>query len=73
MTTRASTDARAADAPLVTSPPSGGLWLVGTTVVALLALYLLGIDQGATSVFGTDTRIHELLHDARHLIGFPCH
>jgi len=25
------------------------------------------------SVFGNDTHIHEFLHDARHLLGFPCH
>lgn len=49
------------------------LWLAGTAFVALLVLYFVGIDQGATSLFGSDTHIHEFLHDGRHLLGFPCH
>jgi hypothetical protein len=48
-------------------------WLTSTTVLALIAYYFLGYDQGAVSVFGSDTHIHEFLHDARHLLGFPCH
>jgi hypothetical protein len=38
-----------------------------------LIIYFLGMDQGATSVFGNNTVIHEFVHDARHLLGFPCH
>jgi hypothetical protein len=49
------------------------LWLTGTVVLALLVIYFVGIDQGATSVFGSDAHIHEFMHDARHLLGFPCH
>lgn len=49
------------------------LWLTTTTVLALIAYYFLGYDQGAVSVFGSDTHVHEFLHDARHLLGFPCH
>ncbi len=49
------------------------LWLTTTTVIALIAYYFLGYDQGAVSVFGSDTHIHEFFHDARHLLGFPCH
>jgi hypothetical protein len=49
------------------------LWLVGTAVLALIAYYFIGIDQGAVSVFGTDTHIHEFVHDGRHFLGFPCH
>jgi hypothetical protein len=37
------------------------------------ALVLMGLDQGAMSVFGDDMHVHEFLHDARHLLGFPCH
>lgn len=47
--------------------------LSATAVLALLVLYFVGMDQGATSVFGSDTHVHEFLHDARHLLGFPCH
>jgi hypothetical protein len=43
------------------------------TLLALVAYYFVGFDQGAVSVFGSDTHIHEFLHDGRHLLGFPCH
>jgi hypothetical protein len=49
------------------------LWLAGTVFLALVILYFVGIDQGATSLFGNDTHVHEFVHDARHLLGFPCH
>jgi hypothetical protein len=55
------------------SGASAALWLAGTVFLALLVLYFVGIDQGATSVFGSDTHVHEFVHDARHLLGFPCH
>jgi hypothetical protein len=48
-------------------------WLTGTTFLALMVLYVVGLDQGATSIFGSDTHIHEFAHDARHLLGYPCH
>lgn len=48
-------------------------WLAAMTLLALIAYYFIGIDQGAVSVFGSDTHIHEFVHDARHLLGFPCH
>jgi hypothetical protein len=47
--------------------------LAVVTMLALIAYYFVGFDQGAVSVFGSDTHIHEFLHDARHLLGFPCH
>ena len=49
------------------------LWLSLTAFFALVALYFIGVDQGATSVFGDNMYIHEFVHDARHLLGFPCH
>ncbi|AQA03723.1 hypothetical protein BVC93_16280 [Mycobacterium sp. MS1601] len=55
------------------STTSTALWLTTTTVLALIAYYFLAFDQGAVSVFGSDTHVHEFLHDARHLLGFPCH
>ncbi len=49
-------------------------WLSLTAFFALLVLYFVGIDQGATSVFGDNMYVHEFVHDARHLLGFPpCH
>ncbi|MCM3922515.1 CbtB-domain containing protein [Frankia sp. AiPs1] len=44
-----------------------------TALLSLLLLYFIGVDQGATSLFGSDTHIHEFVHDARHFLGFPCH
>ncbi|MFE4500295.1 CbtB domain-containing protein [Rhodococcus sp. NPDC056743] len=38
---------------------------------AMLALYLVGFDQGAIS--RTGMYMHELMHDGRHLMGLPCH
>ncbi len=49
------------------------LVLTATTALAALAYYFLGYDQGAVSVFGSDTHVHEFVHDARHFLGFPCH
>ena len=47
-------------------------WAVFLGVLMLVLLYFVGAEQGATSVFdGTD--VHEWVHDARHLLGFPCH
>jgi cobalt transporter subunit CbtB len=48
-------------------------WLIGAVVVGLALYYFVGIDQGATSVLGNNMYIHEFLHDARHLLSFPCH
>jgi hypothetical protein len=55
------------------SGTKAALWLSLTAFFALLVIYFIGMDQGATSVFGNNTYIHEFVHDARHLLGFPCH
>jgi len=41
-------------------------------VLVLLGIYFVGAEEGATSIIGGST-VHELLHDGRHLLGFPCH
>ncbi len=61
-------DVRAAATSLATP-----LRLALLTLLALVVYYFVGYDQGAVSVFGSDTHVHEFLHDARHLLGFPCH
>jgi len=38
----------------------------------LIALYFAAADQGATSLM-PGSMVHEFVHDARHLLGFPCH
>jgi hypothetical protein len=62
-----------ASTPLVVPAAQAKLWIVGTLLFGLLAYYFVGVDQGAVSVFGGDLHLHEFVHDARHLLGFPCH
>ena len=59
--------------PLVIPASRAVFWLVGTALLALAVYYFIGVDQGALSVFGSDTHIHEFVHDGRHFLGFPCH
>jgi cobalt transporter subunit CbtB len=48
-------------------------WLISAVLVGLALYFFIGIDQGAVSVFGDTSYVHELVHDARHFLGFPCH
>ena len=41
-------------------------------VILTLFIYFVGAEEGATSLIG-GTYVHEFVHDARHLLGFPCH
>ena len=59
--------------PVDLSAAKAALWLAGTVFLALLVIYFVGFDQGAVSIFGSDSHVHEFIHDARHLLGFPCH
>jgi Probable cobalt transporter subunit (CbtB) len=69
-----SSEARKSVAPAVDlSLAKAALWLTLTAFLALVVLYFVGLDQGATSVFGDNMYVHEFVHDARHLLGFPCH
>ncbi len=52
---------------------SGNQWLIATVLVVALLYYLIGVDEGAYSIFGKSMFIHEFVHDARHFLGFPCH
>ena len=47
-------------------------WAILGGFAMLLAYYFVGAEQGATSVF-SGMGVHEFVHDARHLLGFPCH
>ena len=38
----------------------------------LLAIYFVGTEEGAASIF-PGMYVHEFIHDGRHLLGFPCH
>jgi hypothetical protein len=49
------------------------IWPWALLALAPLALvYLVGLEQGATSLV-SGGGLHELMHDGRHLLGFPCH
>ena len=54
-------------------------WAWPAVIVFLLAVYAVGYDQGALlqPLLGAASRsmnyMHELMHDGRHLLGFPCH
>ncbi len=45
--------------------------------VALLMLFVVAFDQGQLAQLAQagsgDTLVHESFHDARHILGFPCH
>ncbi|MPZ67405.1 MAG: CbtB-domain containing protein [Pseudonocardiaceae bacterium] len=47
-------------------------WVIFVGAVMLVLLYFVGLEQSAVSVFAGNY-LHELLHDGRHLLGFPCH
>ena len=47
-------------------------WAIFGGLLMFMLLYLVGAEQGATSIF-PGMYIHEFVHDGRHLIGFPCH
>jgi cobalt transporter subunit CbtB len=53
--------------------------LLVAAALGLIALYLVGLDQGHLlslvqgSLAFDQNLIHEALHDARHAFGFPCH
>ena len=59
--------------PLVIPGWRAVFWLIGSALIALAVYYFVGVDQGAVSVFGNDTHVHEFVHDGRHFLGFPCH
>jgi hypothetical protein len=62
--------------PEAVQPPAislGEIWPWALFAFAfILLIYMVGADQGATSLF-PGTVIHEWMHDGRHLLGFPCH
>ena len=47
-------------------------WAVFVGVLALMAMYFVGAEQGTTSIV-SGQYVHEFVHDGRHLLGFPCH
>ncbi|WP_445402295.1 CbtB domain-containing protein [Streptomyces sp. LE64] len=65
-----------------TTPPAGvpvklplgqlAPWAVFTGALVLVLLYFVGAEQGAVALVSGEG-VHEWVHDARHLLGYPCH
>ena len=47
-------------------------WAIFGGQLLLLAIYFVGVEEGATSLL-SGMYVHEFVHDGRHLLGFPCH
>jgi hypothetical protein len=47
-------------------------WAAFAGVLALLLIYFIGAEQGATALI-SGHYVHEYVHDGRHLLAFPCH
>ncbi|CUR59637.1 conserved hypothetical protein [metagenome] len=47
-------------------------WALFFGLLAVLAIFFISADQGAVSL-PAGNAIHEWVHDARHLLGYPCH
>lgn len=47
-------------------------WAIFAGLIAMLGLYFVGAEQGATSLI-KGMYVHEFVHDDRHVLGFPCH
>lgn len=63
----------------VVGPVTGRRSVILAAALALGLFYFVGLDQGHAlslvqgNVAFDQNLIHELLHDARHTAGFPCH
>ena len=63
---------RRAPAVPVVSPRELAPYAIFAGVLLLVLVYFVGVEQGALSLVG-GAGVHEFVHDARHLLGFPCH
>ena len=63
---------RRAPAVPVVSPRELAPYALFAGVVLLILVYFVGVEEGALSIF-SGMQVHEFVHDARHLLGFPCH
>jgi Na+/H+ antiporter NhaC len=60
-----------APAPIV-SPRELLPYAVFVGFVLMVLIYFVGAEEGAFSLV-SGSSVHEFVHDARHLLGFPCH
>jgi hypothetical protein len=68
----AAVDQRSVAAPVAIPVKQVLPWAILGGLLLALAYYFVGAEQGATSLV-SGMGIHEFVHDARHLLGFPCH
>lgn len=63
-----------AGAPALPTVPFRELapWALLFGLLGTLVIFFVSADQGAVSI-PAGTAIHEWVHDARHLLGYPCH
>jgi len=62
-----------ATAPAPIASPAELLpWVAFAGVLLFILIYFVGAEEGALSIV-SGTSVHEYVHDARHLLGFPCH
>lgn len=70
---------RAAPGLLAGERPRLPLWVLPVAGLCLLAIYVVGYDQGTLlyPILGDASvkfnYVHEYLHDGRHLLAFACH
>ena len=63
---------RGAVAGPIASPRELAPYAVFAGALLTLAIFFVGTEQ-ATAGLAAGATVHELLHDARHLLSFPCH
>ncbi len=63
---------RGAVAGPIASPRELAPYAVFAGAILTLIVFFAGTEQ-ATAALGGGATVHELLHDARHLLSFPCH
>lgn len=61
------------------APAKDRAMLIGAVLVGALGLYVVALDQGLLlslvqgEIAFDMNLLHEVVHDARHTAGFPCH
>ena len=69
----AALDRRAGSAPVpVASARELMPYVLFGGILLMLLIYFVAAEEGAASLI-SGSSVHEFVHDARHLLGFPCH
>lgn len=56
----------------VASPRELLPWAIAASALTLVLLLFVGAEEGVLTLV-SGSGVHELVHDARHLLGIPCH